>query len=286
MLLGLAVVGTLPAAAQTPPPSRAAAVAPPAAPAGDSIRVLLTPDRETTLASPIPGRIRSLNTSLGSSFGAGQVLIGLECDEPNARLRIAKAELASAVEQLDAKKRMQALQQAGDVEINLALSAAEKARAQVALQQAQVSQCSITAPWSGRAAKVHVRSHMSVTAGQPLVDLVKAGTLGKKTGKGIYDWSAGRPTIDTSNPTTEFDATHMVALQVNEATKLLEEGVTDSPADIDLAIANGGGGIGPFTLAKGIGYPVLVQKCNELADKFGVEVFRPTKTMQEGKIEV
>ncbi len=177
LLLGLAVVGTLPAAAQTPPPSRAAAVAPPAAPAGDSIRVLLTPDRETTLASPIPGRIRSLNTSLGSSFGAGQVLIGLECDEPNARLRIAKAELASAVEQLDAKKRMQALQQAGDVEINLALSAAEKARAQVALQQAQVSQCSITAPWSGRTAKVHVRSHMSVTAGQPLVDLVKAGPL-------------------------------------------------------------------------------------------------------------
>jgi hypothetical protein len=32
-------------------------------------------------------------------------------------------------------------------------------------------------PWSGRTAKVHVRSHMSVTAGQPLVDLVKAGPL-------------------------------------------------------------------------------------------------------------
>ena len=143
----------------------------------DAIRVLLTPDRETTLASPIPGRIRTLNTSLGGTFGAGQLLIGLECDEPNARLRIAKAELASAVEQLDAKKRMQALQQAGDVEINLAVSAAEKAGAQVALQQAQVSQCSITAPWSGRTAKVHVRSHMSVTAGQPLVDLVKSGPL-------------------------------------------------------------------------------------------------------------
>ena len=51
-------------------------------------------------------------------------------------------------------------------------------------------------------------------------------------------------------------------------------------------VDDGGGGIGPFTLAKNIGYPALVQKCNELADKFGVEVFRPTKTMQEGKIEV
>lgn len=124
------------------------------------------------------------------------------------------------------------------------------------------------------------------TPRKALVDFVKAGTLGKKTGKGIYDWSAGRPQIDTSNPTTEYDFTHMVALQVNEATKCLEEGVTDDPKDIDLAIANGGGGFGPFTLAKSIGYDKLVARCNELADKFGIEVFRPTKTMKEGKIQV
>lgn len=124
------------------------------------------------------------------------------------------------------------------------------------------------------------------TPRKALVDIVKSGNLGKKTGKGLYDWSAGRPAIDTSNPTTEYDATHMIALQVNEATKLLEEGVTDNPQDIDLALANGGGGIGPFALAKSIGYPVLIQKCNELADKFGVEVFRPTKTMLEGKVTV
>ncbi len=119
-----------------------------------------------------------------------------------------------------------------------------------------------------------------------LVDIVASGNLGKKTGKGLYDWSAGRPTIDTSNPTTEYDPTHMIALQVNEATKLLEEGVTSDPKDIDLALANGGGGIGPFTLAKSIGYDKLIARCNELADKFGIEIFRPTKTMKEGKIQV
>ena len=124
------------------------------------------------------------------------------------------------------------------------------------------------------------------TPRKALVDLVKAGTLGKKTGKGLYDWSAGRPAIDTSNPTTEYDFTHMVALQVNEATKCLEEGVTNDPKDIDLAIANGGGGMGPFTLAQSIGYDKLVARCNELAEKFGIETFRPTKTMKEGKIKV
>ena len=124
------------------------------------------------------------------------------------------------------------------------------------------------------------------TPRKALVDAVASGNLGKKTGKGLYDWSAGRPTIDISNPTTEYDFTHMVALQVNEATKCLEEGVTNDPKDIDLAIANGGGGLGPFALAQSIGYDKLVARCNELADKFGIETFRPTKTMKEGKIKV
>ena len=115
---------------------------------------------------------------------------------------------------------------------------------------------------------------------------VKAGNLGKKTGKGFYDWAAGRPTIDTSKATKEFAVNDLIALQVNEATKLLDEGVAKSAADIDNAIVNGGGGFGPFQLAKGIGYPELVKRCEALAQKFNVKVFKPTDTMKKGKIQV
>jgi enoyl-CoA hydratase / 3-hydroxyacyl-CoA dehydrogenase len=121
----------------------------------------------------------------------------------------------------------------------------------------------------------------------PLSALVKAGTLGKKTGRGIYDWSQGRPVIDLSKATKEFDLNHMIVLQVNEATKLLEEGVADDPKEIDLAMANGGGSpFGPFALAQSIGYPVLLGKLEELYAKFKLEIFKPTKTMREGNIKV
>lgn len=143
----------------------------------DAVRVLLVADRETTLSSTMAAKINVLNASIGMAFKARQTLVGFDCEEPLARLNMAKAELAGAVETHEAKIRMQGLGQAGDVEVALAASAADKARAQVALQQAQEAQCSVTAPWPGRVAKVHVRSHMSVTPGQPLLDLVKSGPL-------------------------------------------------------------------------------------------------------------
>jgi enoyl-CoA hydratase/3-hydroxyacyl-CoA dehydrogenase len=111
---------------------------------------------------------------------------------------------------------------------------------------------------------------------------VDAGELGKKTGKGIYDWSKGRPEIDLSKAKEDFDPNVFTALQVNEATKLLEEGVVKSPDDIDKAMVNGGGvALGPFQLAKQIGYDKLARMCEELAQKFGVKVFEPTMTLKK-----
>jgi enoyl-CoA hydratase/3-hydroxyacyl-CoA dehydrogenase len=114
---------------------------------------------------------------------------------------------------------------------------------------------------------------------------VDAGKLGKKTKQGIYDWSKGRPDIDLSRAKEDFDPTVFTALQVNEATKLLEEGVVKSPDDIDKAMVNGGGvALGPFQLARETGYDKLTRICEELAQKFGVKVFEPTETLKKGNI--
>ena len=74
---------------------------------------------------------------------------------------------------------------------------------------------------------------------------------------------------------------------MNEATKVLEEGVADDPKEIDLAMANGGGSpVGPFAMAQQIGYNVLLDKLDEIHKKFSLKLFTPTKTMKEGKIKV
>lgn len=166
-----------PARAPAAAPAPAAAAKPAAEAAASSVRVLVLPAGETVLASPVPARIAKLHVGLGVPFRQGSVLVSMDCDEPQARLAMAKADQAAATDQYEAKLRMQGLEQASDVEVALAASAVAKSKAQVELYQFQISQCSIRAPWDGRTAKLHVRSFMTVSAGQPLLDLVRSGLL-------------------------------------------------------------------------------------------------------------
>ena len=152
--------------------TQAAIVPPP-----ELVRVLLTPGGETTLASPVAAKVEHMNATLGSRFAGGQILVSFDCKEQTARLDMAKAELDGAIEQHEAKIRMKGFEQASDVEVALAASAVAKFRAQTALSKAQVQQCTVVAPWAGRVAKLHIKNHMSVIPGQPMLDLVMNAPL-------------------------------------------------------------------------------------------------------------
>jgi 3-hydroxyacyl-CoA dehydrogenase len=78
----------------------------------------------------------------------------------------------------------------------------------------------------------------------------------------------------------------MICLQVNEGTKLLEQGVTSSSAEIDKAMKNGGGAMfGPFELAKGMGWPTVAERCEAISKKLGIKWFMPTEMLKKGDIK-
>jgi membrane fusion protein, multidrug efflux system len=144
---------------------------------GAPVRVLLIPARETTLVAQMAGRVDRLGGELGASFAQGSVMASIDCQEHHARLKMSEAEYAAAKEQHEAKLRLQGLQAAGEVEVQMAASSANKARAQIELTKAQMRLCTVSAPFAGRIVKLHIKQFQGVNVGQPIMDIVSGGPL-------------------------------------------------------------------------------------------------------------
>ena len=106
---------------------------------GNAIRVLLSPELETTLTAQMAGRISHLQAQLGARVEKGRTVVAFDCAEAAARLDMARAEHAAATETLGAKQRLRKLEAAGDVEVSLAVAEANKAKAAIALSRAQLA---------------------------------------------------------------------------------------------------------------------------------------------------
>lgn len=142
-----------------------------------TVRALLLPDAETRLASMQTGRVIAVNASLGATFAKEELLVELDCQDRRAQLRVVLAQIPGAREQSQALRRLQALGQAGEVDVTVAIS--EYSRLQELAQQllGAVEDCFIRAPWAGRVSAVYVREFSTVAPGEPLLELVRSGPL-------------------------------------------------------------------------------------------------------------
>ena len=124
--------------------------------------------------------------------------------------------------------------------------------------------------------------HPDFTPGRILSEKVNAGELGKKSGKGLFDWSGGRPEIDLSKTADNFDPLNLVAVNVNEATKIVEMGVC-SLDDVDTAIVNATGSpAGIVAIARDLAPQELSRRLEQLAEKYNKEIFKPSRMIIEG----
>lgn len=120
--------------------------------------------------------------------------------------------------------------------------------------------------------------------GEVLHRMVLAKQLGKKTGRGFYDWSTGRAAIPSSAPTDKISLMDMFALDINEAVKLIEEGVAN-PGDIDKAMTLGTNRpFGPISVAKDLSNAEVKAKLEELSSRFDCKIFAPTRSIVEGRM--
>ena len=117
-----------------------------------------------------------------------------------------------------------------------------------------------------------------------LLKMMEDGNLGKKTGQGYFEWIDGeRPKIDFSKATRKFNFLWTIFVQINEATKLIEEGVVDTLDEVDLAMVNSSGmPFGPIYFGRQISKLDLIDNLEMLAERYDKPMFRPTKRVLGG----
>jgi 3-hydroxyacyl-CoA dehydrogenase / enoyl-CoA hydratase / 3-hydroxybutyryl-CoA epimerase len=111
--------------------------------------------------------------------------------------------------------------------------------------------------------------------------MIARGWLGRKSGKGFYDYSGGRerpnPQLAEFQPPPPSSVNEgdlrdrLVLVMVNEAARCLEEQVVDAPEDVDFGMIMGTGWApfrgGPLRYADLIGISTVVSRLNGLRDR-------------------
>ncbi len=118
--------------------------------------------------------------------------------------------------------------------------------------------------------------------GKVLTTLFNKGNLGKKTGKGIFEWNKdGKLKTVATEKANILKMDIFFALQLNEGCKLLEEGIVSGYKVIDDTMFAGMDMPGPFGPGKK-NYEKWSELLEEFVEKTGKQYFKPCKLMTSG----
>ncbi len=119
------------------------------------------------------------------------------------------------------------------------------------------------------------------TPGKTLRTLLKEEKLGKKTGKGLYEWKEGKHIINSDEKANLFNLELYYAIQLNEGCKLLEEGIVSGYKVIDDSMIAGMDMPGPFGAGKR-NYKEWTKLLDDFAHRSGLEYLKPCNLMKSG----
>ncbi|SEK72262.1 3-hydroxyacyl-CoA dehydrogenase / enoyl-CoA hydratase / 3-hydroxybutyryl-CoA epimerase [Roseovarius nanhaiticus] len=127
---------------------------------------------------------------------------------------------------------------------------------------------------------LHVALSLSENLDVPLApvsdtlrDKVAAGEIGKKAGKGFYDWSEGTPHPSSDEGAPEDLTDRLILPMLNACAEVLRKDIVEAPDDIDAAMIFATGWApfrgGPMHYARARGIDEVVARLRALEDKHG-----------------
>ncbi|WP_254767807.1 3-hydroxyacyl-CoA dehydrogenase/enoyl-CoA hydratase family protein [Salinilacihabitans rarus] len=134
---------------------------------------------------------------------------------------------------------------------------------------------------------LHVQEYMHETLGEayapcPMTEeKVEAGELGKKAGKGVYDYEDGEGVQIPTDEGQEWIADRLLAVMADEVAQLIANDVADSDAIDEAMMLGAGFPDGPAKLADERGLPELLEALEETYEETEAARHEPSDAFRE-----
>lgn len=140
--------------------------------ASQNVRGLIKPVEKAVISSQLSAKIDKIPFKAGDQFKKGETLVDFDCGLYRADLTSKEAAFKAKKNVYENKKELLALNAMSDIDVEIAKSEMEVARAERSISAIKVKQCVIKAPYDGRVIEVSVNEHENVNTDTELLAIL------------------------------------------------------------------------------------------------------------------